>query len=80
MIIDGHIDDAQEEIIIKEAEKQIIQYDNVNKPYHYTNSNIEVIDYIEDKKLGFCLGNAIKYISRAGKKNDSDKTVEEKEI
>ena len=56
------------------------QYDDVNNPYHYTNSNIEVIDYIEDKKLGFCLGNAIKYISRAGKKNDSDKTVEEKEI
>lgn len=63
---------------IKEVEKQI--YDNVNNPYHYTNSKIEVIDYIEDKKLGFCLGNAIKYISRAGKKYSNGKTVEEKEI
>lgn len=80
MVIDGYVADAQEQVIIKEAEKQTVLYDNVNNPYHYTNSNIEVIDYIEDKKLGFCLGNAIKYISRAGKKNDSDKTVKEKEI
>jgi hypothetical protein len=42
--------------------------DNVNSPSHYTDGKIEVIEYIEDKKLGFCLGNAIKYISRAGKK------------
>lgn len=46
--------------------------DSVNSPSHYTDGKIEVIDYIEDKKLGFCLGNAIKYISRAGKKNEED--------
>lgn len=45
-------------------------FDAVNNPAHYTDSRIEVIDYIEDKNLGFCLGNAIKYISRAGKKQD----------
>lgn len=50
--------------------------DPVNRPAHYTDGNIEVIDYIEDKKLGFCLGNAIKYISRAGKK-DPSKEVED---
>jgi hypothetical protein len=50
--------------------------DPVNHPSHYTDGKIEVIDYIEDKKLGFCLGNAIKYISRAGKK-DPDKTVQD---
>ena len=50
--------------------------DSVNNPSHYTDGNIEVIEYIEDKKLGFCLGNAIKYISRAGKK-DSDKEIED---
>ena len=54
--------------------------DNVNSPSHYANSKIEVIDYIEDKKLGFCLGNVIKYVSRAGKKVDSDKSVKDKEI
>ena len=43
--------------------------DPVNRPSHYTDGKIEVIDFIEDKKLGFCLGNAIKYIARAGKKD-----------
>jgi len=45
-------------------------YDPVEKPAHYADTKIEVIDYIEDKNLGFCLGNAIKYISRAGRKQD----------
>ena len=45
--------------------------DPVNRPAHYTDGKIEVIDFIEDKKLGFCLGNAIKYISRAGKKDNN---------
>lgn len=49
---------------------------NVNHPSHYTDGKIEVIDYIEDKKFGYCLGNAIKYISRAGKKN-KDKEIED---
>lgn len=35
-----------------------------------------MIDYIEDKKLPFHLGNVVKYISRAGKK-DKDKTLED---
>ena len=52
------------------------QPDNVNHPNHYANGRIEVIDFIEDKGLGFHLGNAVKYISRAGRKNP-DKTVED---
>lgn len=52
--------------------------DPVNHPSHYTDGKIEVIDFIEDKKLGFHLGNAVKYISRAGKKNPA-KTVEDLE-
>lgn len=50
--------------------------DNVNHPSHYTDGKIEVINFIEDKKLGYHLGNAVKYISRAGKK-DPDKYVED---
>ena len=50
--------------------------DVVNSPKHYTDGKIEVIDFIEDKKLGFCLGNAVKYIARAGKK-DPTKEVED---
>lgn len=53
-----------------------IKNDNVNCPAHYTDGKIEVIDFIEDKKLGFCLGNAIKYIARAGKK-DPTKEIED---
>lgn len=45
------------------------EHDPVNHPAHYTYGKIEVIDYIEDKGFGYNLGNAIKYISRAGKKN-----------
>lgn len=47
--------------------------DNVNHPSHYTDGRIEVIDFIEDKKLGYHLGNAVKYISRAGKKDPAKK-------
>ena len=50
--------------------------DAVNHPSHYTDGKIEVIDFIEDKGLGFCLGNAVKYISRAGKKNP-EKEIED---
>lgn len=45
--------------------------DAVNHPSHYTQGNIEVIDYIEDKKLGYHLGNVVKYVSRAGHKNNA---------
>lgn len=50
--------------------------DPVNHPSHYADGKIEVIDFIEDKKLGFCLGNAVKYIARAGKK-DPTKELED---
>lgn len=40
----------------------------VNHPSHYNQGKFEVIEVIEDQKLGFHLGNAIKYICRAGKK------------
>ena len=43
--------------------------DNVNHPSYYTDGKIEVIEFIEDKNFGYCLGNAIKYISRSGKKS-----------
>lgn len=45
--------------------------DIVNHPAHYTDGKIEVIEFIEDKGLGFHLGNAVKYIARAGKKDPS---------
>ena len=50
--------------------------DMVSNPSHYTSSDVETIDAIEAWELGFHLGNAVKYISRAGKK-DPDKEVED---
>ena len=44
----------------------------VNHPNHYAaGRKYEPIDVIEDWELGFCLGNAVKYISRAGRKDPS---------
>ena len=48
--------------------------DTVNHPSHYTSGKIEVIDFIEDQKLGYHRGNAIKYICRAGKKDKAKET------
>lgn len=52
--------------------------EQVNHPQHYggENSPYEAIKVIEAWGLGFCLGNTVKYISRAGKK-DKEKTLED---
>lgn len=44
--------------------------DNVNHPAHYggADNTYEAIKVIEAWNLDFCLGNVVKYISRAGKK------------
>lgn len=41
----------------------------VNHPRHYNQGKIEVIEFIEDQKLDYHLGNALKYICRAGVKD-----------
>ena len=50
----------------------------VNHPKHYGGKDnpYEAIKVIEAWDLGFCLGNTVKYISRAGKK---DETIQELE-
>ena len=40
----------------------------IDRPPHYTTGRIEVIDFIEDQRLGFHLGNVVKYIARAAHK------------
>lgn len=47
--------------------------DNVNHPNHYNMGKVEAIDVIEDWNLGFCLGNTVKYIARAGHKDPNAK-------
>ena len=53
-----------------------VKNDPVNHPAHYASGNIEVIDFIEDQEFPYHLGNAVKYLSRCGKK-DPDKAVED---
>lgn len=44
----------------------------VDHPQHYGgDTTYETIKVIEAWSLDFCLGNAVKYISRAGKKGDA---------
>lgn len=69
--------DKKENIIIFEENKMnTTTKDHVNHPSHYTDGKIEVIDFIEDKKLNYHRGNAIKYIARAGKKH-KNKEIED---
>ena len=45
--------------------------ERVNHPAHYNAGQFEVIDVIEDWKLGFHLGNTVKYIARAEHKGNA---------
>lgn len=57
------------------------EIDNVNHPQHYTAGfelrRLECIDIT--KHLPFSLGNAVKYVWRAGKKGDDAKALEDLE-
>lgn len=50
--------------------------DIIKYPKHYNASGVQPIDAIEAWKLGFHLGNVVKYIARAGKK-DPNKIIED---
>ena len=51
-----------------------VKKEEVNHPDLYLHSTgFEVIDVIEAWNLNFCLGNAVKYIARAGIKNPEKK-------
>ena len=71
-IVDGTKNATIYDCMINPQEKN----DPVSHPAHYTTGKIECIEYIEDKGLGFHLGNAVKYITRAGKKSP-DKKIED---
>ena len=75
------IDDSYDFISVpkptsKEVEKTLD--DKVNHPSHYTYGDIEIIEFIEQvttdykPELAFAIGNAIKYISRANRKNGKE--------
>ena len=67
--------------LIERANKYLMEVnktiptDNVNNPTHYNTGTIEVIEVIEDWKLNFNLGNAIKYIGRCEHKNNKKEDI-----
>ena len=52
------------------------EHDPVNHPRYYCDGGIETLDYILAKRLNFLLGQVVKYVTRAGKK-DPDKHLED---
>ena len=53
------------------------QDEEVSHPAHYGGDTpYETIKVIEAWGLGFCLGNAVKYLSRAGKKPGTDAVID----
>lgn len=69
------VEDVVEDILVKKESP-----DNINHPSHYNHGRIETIDFIEDclGKDGFqayCLGNVLKYISRANFKGKHDEDI-----
>lgn len=56
-------------VATKTVEDYEASHNNINHPNHYTNGEIETIDYIRDKLsivefIGYCIGNVLKYVSR----------------
>lgn len=76
-----HVSDENRKLVvptyIKESLKEEAQQNTpaynpaVHSPSHYTRGGIETIDFIEAKGLNFHLGNVVKYVSRAGFKQDA---------
>jgi hypothetical protein len=58
------------EITVEEINIEAPKADPVNHPAHYKVGGIETIDFIEAKELGYHLGNAVKYITRADHKGN----------
>ena len=52
------------------AQKKATTVDMVNRPPHYNQGKFEVIDVIDDWKLGFYEGQVIKYVARARYKSN----------
>ena len=49
---------------------------NEQGPGYYKRGSIDVWDFIRDQRLGFHLGNVIKYVCRAGYKNNDIEDLE----
>jgi len=46
---------------------------DISVPDHYRKGTIQPVEAIRDWELGFTLGNVVKYVSRAGKKESANR-------
>tara|TARA_R110000796_G_scaffold194500_1_gene310891 strand:- start:294 stop:527 length:234 start_codon:yes stop_codon:yes gene_type:complete len=51
--------------------------DIVNNPSHYTQGNIEVIDFIIDQKMDYLTASAIKYLCRHNHKHKGEGQIDD---
>lgn len=65
---------------VLERHYNVLFGDDPIKPNYYNDSKITPFDVVDDWKLGFYLGSAIKYIKRAGKKKDNSRLQDLKKI
>lgn len=59
-----------------QAEKYLIKEENETPKHYKTDNNFDVIDFCKMYNLNFLRGNIIKYVCRAGKKDDEIKDLE----
>lgn len=71
-LVDKMAEEANAHFEAEERERRYLDEakDEINHPNHYKLGGIETIDFIEAKNLNYCLGNVVKYISRAELKGD----------
>ena len=75
-----NIFDANESELDKAIELIETKKPDPIKPDYYNDTKITPFDVIDDWELNFYLGNAIKYIKRAGKKADNSKLQDLKKV
>ena len=63
------------EYLTEEEFDKLIKENSVNTKSQYPYDEMKVIDFIIDNQLGFCLGNAVMFITMANKK-DKSKEIE----
>ena len=66
--------EGESEVTAENWEKS--EFDEIRKPEHYCFSKYEPKDVIREWDLNFNLGNAIKYIARAGRKESAIKDLQ----
>lgn len=72
-----NMSDGYSDLMYEERQKLLKELQD-KSPHsdHYRKGKIEPIEVIEDWGLGFCLGNAVKYIARADHKGTKKQDLE----